>query len=403
LPWLVLCLGVIIAVLAITLDGGRSMEARRIAQATADASALAAASDLYMNYWIYNGLDAPGSAQASALSVASSNGMPISAVTVRIPPQSGDFTGIPGYVEVLIDENIPASFGAALGTSQVHVSARSVAKGLPMAIGMIALRPGGADAFRNESPAFTLVNGNVYVNSSDTSALTQIAPGVVLAKQFNIVGGMQNPGGAIVLGKMRTGVPPIADPLALLPAPDVFNGPVRSTSPLVLKSLLPTVLQPGTYQGGISIQGVSLVTMMPGTYVIQGGGLQIQDFATVLGVEVLIYNTDGPGYAAGPVSVASSGKIVLVPPQSGMYQGIGLFQDRRFSNPISLTGSGLSTITGVIYAPRAPAVLTGAAAVGLDILGGAYVVDSMLIKGVGAINVNLNLNPPRIPDVRLVE
>jgi hypothetical protein len=39
----------------------------------------------------------------------------------------------------------------------------------------------------------------------------------------------------------------------------------------------------------------------------------------------------------------------------------------------------------------------------VDVLGGAYVVDSMTVQGAGAINVNLGLNPPRVPDVRLVE
>jgi hypothetical protein len=57
----------------------------------------------------------------------------------------------------------------------------------------------------------------------------------------------------------------------------------------------------------------------------------------------------------------------------------------------------------VIYAPLAPVSLNGLATVGLDILGGAYVVDSMTVTGIGAININLGLNPPRVPDVRLVE
>jgi hypothetical protein len=45
----------------------------------------------------------------------------------------------------------------------------------------------------------------------------------------------------------------------------------------------------------------------------------------------------------------------------------------------------------------------GSALVGLDILGGAWVVNNMTVSGLGAININLNLNPPRIPDVRPVE
>jgi hypothetical protein len=68
-----------------------------------------------------------------------------------------------------------------------------------------------------------------------------------------------------------------------------------------------------------------------------------------------------------------------------------------------MSGVGLTAVTGVVYAARAPADLTGLAAAGVDILGGAYVVESMTVQGAGAINIDLKLNPPRVPDVRLVE
>ena len=45
----------ILGVLALSLDGGSLMAERRKAQAAADAAALAAACDLYDNYWTNNG------------------------------------------------------------------------------------------------------------------------------------------------------------------------------------------------------------------------------------------------------------------------------------------------------------------------------------------------------------
>jgi hypothetical protein len=97
------------------------------------------------------------------------------------------------------------------------------------------------------------------------------------------------------------------------------------------------------------------------------------------------------------------GKVVMTAPLSGPYQGISFFQHRGLTQPVSLMGLGLTTITGTVYAASAPVNLTGSAAVGLDILGGAYVADSMTVSGLGAVTVNLGLNPPRIPDVRVVE
>jgi hypothetical protein len=225
----------------------------------------------------------------------------------------------------------------------------------------------------------------------------------VAARRFSITGGFDNSGGAIVLGGMKTGVRPTPDPLAYLPVPDPSTMIERSASAKTVNSLLPVILQPGIYRGGLRIKGLTIVTMMPGVYVMEGGGFSVEDTATVLGLETMIYNTSSSSFAAGPVSITGLGKVVLTAPLSGTYQGINIFQNRSQTTPITVKGVGLSTMTGVIYAPKAPANLTGAAAVGVDILGGAYVVDSMTVSGVGAITIDLGLNPPRVPDVRLVE
>ena len=51
-------------------------------------------------------------------------------------------------------------------------------------------------------------------------------------------------------------------------------------------------------------------------------------------------------------------------------------------------------------APSAPSPLRDA---GVDTLGGGYVCDSMQVTGVGGINIDLGMNPPRVPEVHLVE
>src|SRR2546428_156579 len=68
--WLLLCVGVILGIVAIALDGGRMMEERRRGQAAADAAALAAAADLYENYPQNKGSDPNGTASAAAQSAA---------------------------------------------------------------------------------------------------------------------------------------------------------------------------------------------------------------------------------------------------------------------------------------------------------------------------------------------
>src|SRR5258708_4253166 len=88
--WLILGLTAILGILALGMDGGRMQEERRRAQATADAAALAAATDLYANWWTYHGKDHANSAQNAALRAASANGYlndgTTSVVAVNIPP-----------------------------------------------------------------------------------------------------------------------------------------------------------------------------------------------------------------------------------------------------------------------------------------------------------------------------
>ena len=398
--WVVLSLSVIVGIVAINLDGGRLLEERRRTQAAADAAALAAGADLYENYWTNKGQDPNGTAQAAAVKSAASNGLPASAVTVNIPPKSGTFAGQAGYVEVIIKRSIGATFGRIFTNQDLPVVGRGVARGEPLKIGLILLAPSGAGAFLNKSLAFTMINSPIIVNSSDPAAYDQPNFGVTIASRYDVTGGYSDSGGALLLGTMRTGVPPTPDPLAFLPIPSTAGAPVRSAAPLTVSSLLPTVLQPGIYQGGIHVKSLSVVVMQPGVYIMQGGGFQVDGLATVTALEVMVYNTTG-GFAPGPITIA--GNVVMTAPLSGMYQGISFFQDRSLANPITMSGIGLTVLTGVIYAAQATVSLSGLAGVGLDVLGGAYVVNSLTVQGIGSVNIDLKLNPPRVPDVRLVE
>src|SRR5689334_18008896 len=86
-----LALIVMLSVAALSLDGGLMMDKRREIQATADTAALAAASELYVNWFTSHGLDtvdnsAVNTAQAVATSNGFQNGVNGCVVTVNIPP-----------------------------------------------------------------------------------------------------------------------------------------------------------------------------------------------------------------------------------------------------------------------------------------------------------------------------
>ena len=136
-----LSLSALMAMLAVVADGGLLLVERRHAQATADAAALAAASDLYVNWSNDNpsGTDSLGTANSSALGVASDNytndGTTVYwTVTVNISPakySGGPNAGTtlpPGYVEATVTWYQQRFFSGIFGSGAIPVSARAVAR-----------------------------------------------------------------------------------------------------------------------------------------------------------------------------------------------------------------------------------------------------------------------------------
>src|SRR5688500_6910000 len=93
IAFVAVCLIVVMSFVALSLDAGMMMAERRQAQAVADAAALAAAADLFENFWTNYGEDPDGTAYQSALTTAAHHGYtPGGAKTdveIYIPPQSG--------------------------------------------------------------------------------------------------------------------------------------------------------------------------------------------------------------------------------------------------------------------------------------------------------------------------
>jgi Flp pilus assembly protein TadG len=407
--WLLMSVTVIIGILGIGLDGGRMMEERRHVQAAADAAALAGGAGMYRSYVNYGGNDANEYASNAALASAAANGYANdginSTVTVNVPPKTGAFSGNNGYVEVIVQSNLSSSFGAVFTGQRLAARARAVARGKPRNLGVVVLKPSGSGTFGNSSTAtFTALNTSIYVNSSDPSAFTNSSSGLTIARSFQIVGGYTNPGGGLIWGSITTGAPPFLDPLASLPAPST-SGIVQSAAPLVINTPIAQTLNPGVYKGGIQIQGGSIVTLSPGLYILDGGGLYVGNASTLVASQAMIYNTSIT-LPAGPISIGSgtSGSVSWLPPTSGTYQGISIFQDRSLTQPIAIKGFGTASLFGTIYAANAPVSLSSVASAGLtDTLGGAFVCSTLQVSGGGSISVNLGGYYPRVPQINLVE
>jgi hypothetical protein len=350
-----LCLTVVLSIVAISIDGGMLLDNRRQVQAAADAAALAAADDLYINYPLNNGADAKGTAKASALTTAKANGFQDdtsgNTVVVNIPPLSGKFANQVGYVEVIITHNQPRYFSNLIGSGAMPVKARSVARGqwVPFKNGVIVLSPTASGALNaNGNGNVYVKNASIIVDSNNNTAATTVGNAYVADPTNPIYITGTTPGfSGNFQGTLWTGQPPVPDPLAYLPAPDPTSLTVQTAG-----SGTTVNLQPGRYIGGLSFSGQTTINMAPGLYYMDGGSFTLAGQANLNATGVTIYSTAG-------LSITGQGTVTLSPPTTGIYQGISYFQDRASTATALIAGNGKFNVSGTVYAASGLAQLQG--------------------------------------------
>lgn len=402
------------AAAALAFDGGQLMLERRDQQNAADAAAIAASRYV---------LTDTTAATAAAVNVASANGYTHGAgsqsVVVNIPPASGPFANVPGYVEVAIKNTRPSLFAGILGLVNLDVSARAVATEIAGAGGsfsLLALDPSGCDSMLASGNGSVITYGNIQVNSTCTpNALTRQGNGDIVVDvaggACNVTGGIQDGGGSGVINCIQNeGAPVVPDPLRYLPPPAMpalpqppvqivgnrqipngcpgSNNPASYAAPAVCafaSSYKGTTwrLYPGLYPGGLRLQGGTFY-LEPGIYYLAGGGLLITgndtdsfsvdpagtaDFTTGPKGGVLFYNTEIAGVVdAGPVQLnGASADISLLPlDDTGIYQrfnGLVIYQDRNIDlvgHDVTINGSDSDMeVRGTIYVPAGDTVTNG--------------------------------------------
>jgi hypothetical protein len=369
--WVAVCMFALVAVVALATDCGWMFGERRQSQAAADAAALAGAGELLQS-------GAIDRAQAAALALAAANGHSNdgsqSIVTVQIPPTAGLFAGQPGYVEVIVQRESPASFSSVFGYRNLIVRARATARGLQTgeAKGFYVLQPSRGHAFHINRSGSNLIitSAPLYVNDSDPKAVLVDAKTSVTAASFEFVGGYERP--EQLMGPIHAGVMPTPDPLANIPAPNPGEYPVRSTEKVVVDKT-PVTLEPGHYIDGIHVKGPGPLTLNPGIYVMNGGGFVV-DTGTVTGLDVMIYNSAVAPRKPGVITIKKEASVTLRPPQTGVYAGISLFQGRTWDGKVVIEGNNNKNITGAVYAPAAEVELKG-----LDVASTTDVMAGMIV------------------------
>jgi hypothetical protein len=342
----------IIPVLGMTglaIETGLWYAQRRNLQTAADAGALGAAFEIA----------AGGSNLRSAATMdAGRNGFSAgsgSTIAVNNPPLSGPYAGSSLAVEVIVTRQQTLLLSSLFLNGPMTVKARAVANaGTPGDSCILALDKVASDtAYFTGSATVNLYGCGITANSVSPQALAVSGSADVSAQFIQTAGGYSVSGsGTLTAGEKLTNAAQTTDPYADLTAPAAGS----CTSPPGGKDF---TLNPGTYCGGLSLQGD--VTLNPGVYVINGGTLKMNAQANVIGSGVTIILTGNSSIGYADVDINGGATVGISAPTSGTWAGIAFYGDRRapIGGTSKFNGGSTTNFTGALYFPSQEVDFTG--------------------------------------------
>jgi Flp pilus assembly protein TadG len=316
------------------VDSGYWYHQRAQLQASADAAASAAATELRRG-------STASQVTAAAREAAARNGFDLvsGSMVVNTPPGSGPHQGETA-VEVLLNEPMPRFFSRMLTDQPVTGRARAVALYQTAANAcVLALDPSASGAIQvSGSGQLGLSGCDVMANSVASDAVSLKGSGQLSAPCVVSVGGVETTSNLTLTSCAApvTHAPPVGDPFAKVAEP---------ATPVSCNASNGSLLQPGRYCGGLSLRGS--VTLQPGVYVITDGTLKVNANAVVSGSGVTIYLK-----GSSNVSMNGNATVNLTAPTTGDYAGILFFGDRTATASSSFNGTAQSSLVGALYLPK---------------------------------------------------
>jgi Flp pilus assembly protein TadG len=396
LIFVALSLTCILGFVSLATDVGSLIHAKWDLQTAADSAAIAGAVQENINPAAAN-VQAAG--QSASTKNGITNGVNGAIVTINTPPASGPHAGVAGYVEANVSQTEPVFFARLFGLPSITVSARAVAfNGAASTNCVLATDPNQPDTIHLQGSFNVAVPGcSVVDDSSDPNGLFFTgAGGTLTAGSVGVVGGAGGQTGDSTPPPV-TGIAPVSNPLASLPAP-TYNA-ASCTAPPANGNWGPAAAG-GTvcYSGNIKVQ--NNVTMNPGTYVFTGN-LDMTGNGSLNGTGVTLYFPAPNGQLGGPGNGNTT--LNLTAPTSGPYNGILIYQDPNDTNTGELNGTPISNFTGIVYMPNAELMLSGNTTMNFVT---DLIVGSFYDKGNATINItdySQSIGTPLLTSVALVE
>ncbi|WP_454441718.1 Tad domain-containing protein [Vibrio bathopelagicus] len=320
----------LIGMAGLAIDTGMAFSNLRQAQTAADSAALAGA---FEKYYGHTEQDIQGYSSYEAEKHGFKDGVNDVSISVNSPPSQGYYSGNSGFVEVVISQEISTIFLTLFGHDEFNYTVRAVANGvIPSSACIYALGNSHEKALHVSSGSEIIANCGVHANSTNSSGLYVDSGSTLEGSTIDVVGGVHKSSSTIT-PTANEGADTLSDPMSSLPVPSFTYGSCdyKGSSkgggifePYEVDSKTRTI-SPGNYCGGLYIKGSAKVTMTPGTYILQGGGLTVDGSdAELKGDGIFIYNTcakqacsdydsdyDYDKEEFNPLEVKSSGSLEL--------------------------------------------------------------------------------------------
>src|ERR1039457_2062018 len=359
---------------ALGIDIQSLFHAKRMAQAAADAAAMAAAEESG------NGTT---SEQAAANAMAKLNGFDTTlgknpaTVTLSVP-SGGNYSGSSSYIQAIVSKPIPTFFMDVINTrfATMTVSARAVsAAGQSSPTCVCLLGTTGTDLNLSNNANLTPSGCGTTVDSSSSNAIAIVGSATLSGLSIGSVStnwdnsGNVNNGGSIAAGtQVVEGISTQCSPP--LPTVPTYNAAQCTADPLGSYGNGGRTYSVGARSGKCKTQTGSVicynsllvgtnndkVTLNPGIYVIKGGQLHFEsgngNASNQGGNGVFFYLVGGASLV-----IDNGANANLTAPTSGSYAGALLFQDPADTQTISIQGGSNTSFNGAVYAPTAGVTL----------------------------------------------
>lgn len=267
--------------------------------------------------------------------------------TFEFPGVTHDDSGLPEfdgstYVTVMAPFRANSLFNLSRGASTTLVSKVTIMPGDPACV--VSLSASASPAIRLWGSTEVELDGcAMAANSSADEAIKRGGNAKLKAECVSTVGGTSGIDSSsrvdLECSASIEGAMAVVDPLAGMSAP--ANGACKSL-PTGNANTVKT-LQPGTYCNK-NISGNYI--LQPGTYILDGGEIDIGNNDTFTGAGVTIFLKNDAS-----VSFGANAIVTLSAPTSGTYAGILFFSDRGNTATLDFGGGALTTLAGYIYAP----------------------------------------------------